>query len=381
MSPSPFGANGPERVRQLFDAHLDAGLHHGAQLAVYDGTTPVLDVAGGVTGPEGRETTASQKHLLFSCTKPYAGACLHHLRDRGMVDYDDRVVDHWPEFDRGDDGKAEVTVRHVLSHQAGLPTTGFEERPEEWGDWDRAVEAMEEADLVFAPGETAAYHSLSYGFLVGELVRRASGTAVDEYAREHVFEPLGMDDTSIGLPDDVSAEEVATLVGFEPYDSCRESGAGLDTGPKDAAALFNREAVQRATIPAATGIGTARDMARFYACLANGGELDGVRILSEETVGEATPCQVEVEHDGTMGVPRRYALGFECGGTAWDKYGSLSPRTVFGHGGLGSIVGWGQSGGLAMAYVTNGIRHEYEHGARVNAMADAVRTVFGPARG
>jgi hypothetical protein len=130
-------------------------------------------------------------------------------------------------------------------------------------------------------------------------------------------------------------------------------------------------------MPNATGIGTARDMARFYACLADGGTLDGVRLLSRETVAEATACQVEVAHDATMGVPRRYALGFERAGTAWDKYGTLAPPSVFGHGGLGSVVGWAQSEGLAMAYVTNGIRDEYEHGARVNAMADAVRTVFG----
>jgi CubicO group peptidase (beta-lactamase class C family) len=376
VSTSLFDATGPERVRHLFEAHLDAGLHHGAQLAVYDGTTPVLDVAGGVTGPGGAETTPGQRHLLFSCTKPYAGVCLHHLRDQGALDYDDPVVAHWPTFDRGDDRKADVTVRHVLSHQAGLPTTGFEERPGEWGDWDTAVTAMEDAGLVFEPGETAAYHSLSYGFLVGELVRRVSGTPVDEYAEEHVFEPLGMDDTSIGLPDDVPGDAVATLVGFEPYDSCRESGAGLETSTKDAAALFDRESIQRAVVPAATGIGTARDMARFYACLANGGELDGVRLLSEETVAAATTCQVEVERDGTMGVPSRYALGFGCGGTPWDKYGSLSPPETFGHGGLGSIVGWADPGGVAMAYVTNGIRHEYEHGARVNAVADAVRTVF-----
>jgi CubicO group peptidase (beta-lactamase class C family) len=367
-----------ERLRQLFDAHLDAGLHHGAQLAVYHEGDRVVDVAGGVTGPDGVETTTDRRHLLFSCTKPYAAVCLHHLRDRGAVDYDDAVVDHWPEFDRGDDRKTEVTVRHVLSHQAGLPTTGFEERFGEWSDWDAAVAAMEAADLVFEPGETAAYHSLSFGFLVGELVRRIAGTPIDEYAREHVFEPLGMDDTSIGLPMEVSGDAVATLVGFDPYDSCRDSGAGLGTGTKDAAALFNREAIQRAVVPAATGIGTARDMARFYACLASGGELDGVRLLDEETVAAATTLEITVDRDATVGVPRRYALGFERAGTVWDKYGSLPPASTFGHGGLGSIIGWGDSEDrLAMAYVTNGVRDEYEHGARANAMADAVRTVFG----
>jgi CubicO group peptidase (beta-lactamase class C family) len=381
MTATPFDATGPERVRQLFDAQLDAGLHHGAQLAVWADGELVVDVAGGVTGPDGTETTPETRHLLFSCTKPYAGVCLHHLRDRGLVDYDDAVVDHWPAFDRGGDRKTDVTIRHVLSHQAGLPSTKLDTRPEQWTDWDAAVEAMETADLSFEPGETAAYHALSYGFLVGELVRRVSDVPVDEYAREHVFEPLRMAETSIGLPDGVDNDAVATLVGFEPYDGCRESGVGLETTTKDAAALFNREAIRRATIPAATGIGTARDMARFYASLVDGGELDGVRLLSEETVAEATACQVEVERDVTMGVPSRYALGFGLGGTPWDKYGSLSPPRVFGHGGLGSIVGWGDAEeNVAMAYVTNGIRDEYEHGARVNTMADAVRTVFGWAR-
>jgi CubicO group peptidase (beta-lactamase class C family) len=370
-------SDGPGRVRQVFESHIDAGLHHGAQLAVYDGTDRVVDLAGGVTGPDGVETTADRRHLLFSCTKPYAGACLHHLRDRGAVDYDDPVVDHWPGFDRGDDDKAAVTVGHVLSHQAGLPVTGFEERPGEWGDWDAAVAAMEAAELVFDPGETAAYHSLSYGFLVGELVRRVSGTPIDEYAREHVFDPLGMDDTDIGLPADVPADEVATLVGFEPYDRCRDPGAGLDTPPAEAAALFNRASIQRAVIPAATGVGTARDMARFYACLANGGELDGARILTAETVAAATEERVAVDRDATVGIPRRYALGFGLGGTVPGKFGTLSPPATFGHGGLGSIVAWADPAGRSMAYVTNGIRHEHEHGARVNAVADAVRTVIG----
>jgi CubicO group peptidase (beta-lactamase class C family) len=102
-----------------------------------------------------------------------------------------------------------------------------------------------------------------------------------------------------------------------------------------------------------------------------------VRILSEETVTEATALQIQVERDATLGVPRRYALGFERAGTVWDKYGTLAPGSTFGHGGLGSIVGWGDAeDGVAMAYVTNGIRDEYEHGVRVNAMADAVRAAL-----
>lgn len=374
---SPFDADPVARVRRVFERHAAVGLHHGAQLAVYDGEERVLDLATGTVGPDGPETTPDRRHVLFSCTKPYAGVCLHRLVERGALDYDDPVCDHWPEFATPGTEKAEATVRHVLSHQAGLPYGPFDEAYDQWTDWDAAVAAMEELDPRFRPGSTAAYHALNYGFLVGELVRRVSGTPVDEYAREHVFEPLGMTETAIGLPDD-DPDDAATLAGFAAGERCRDAGVGLGGREGEAAELFNREPIRRAVIPAATGVGTARDMARFYACLVNGGTFGGTRLLASETVETATSVQVEVERDATMKVPRRYALGFERAGTAWDKYGTLAPRTTFGHGGLGSVVGWGDpESGLAMAYVTNGIREETEHAQRACEMADAVRRAFG----
>jgi CubicO group peptidase (beta-lactamase class C family) len=367
-----------DRLREVFETHLEAGLHHGAQLAVYREDELLVDFAGGVTDPDGEAETAEQRHLLFSCTKPFAGACLHHLADRDELSYDDQVIEHWPEFATGDSAKAEVTVRHVLSHQGGFPTSEFDAQPEQWSDWEAAVAAMEAVELDSEPGSTAAYHALTYGWTVGELVRRVSGTPIDAYAREHVFEPLGMAQTSIGLSEEASGEDVATLVGFEDFDRCRSPDAGLGTlSNAEAAALFNREAIQRAVVPAATGIGTAREMARFYACLAGGGALDGTRVLSAGAVERATGLQADVERDGTLGVPRRYGLGFELAGSAWDKYGTVSPPRVFGHSGLGSIVAWADPDTeTAMAYVTNGIREEYEHAARASAMADSVRAVL-----
>ena len=375
--PSTFDADPAARVRRVFERHATVGFHHGAQLAVYDGDDLVLDLATGTVDPDGPATTPDRRHVLFSCTKPYAGVCLHRLVERGHLDYDDPVREHWPAFADAGTEKAEATVRHVLSHQAGLPYGPFDEAYDQWHDWDAAVAAMEALDPRFRPGTTAAYHALTYGFLVGELVRRVSGQSIDAYARDNVFDPLGMDDTSIGLPAG-DPDDAATLAGFAPGERCRDAGVGLDGRESEAAALFNRESIRRAVIPAATGIGTARDMARFYACLVNGGELDGTRLLDAETVDTATSVQVEVERDATLSVPRRYALGFERAGTAWDKYGTLAPRTTFGHGGLGSIVGWGDpASGLAMAYVTNGIRDETEHGQRACEMADAVRRAFG----
>ena len=362
-----------ERIAALFDRHLEVGLHHGAQLGVYVDGEQVLDLAGGTTGPDGVDETPTQRHVLFSSTKPYAAVTLHSLVEDDALEYDDRVVEHWPEF--ADDGteKAEITVRQVLSHTAGLPQGEIDKRPDRWRDWDAVIEALEALEPVYPPGEVPAYHPLTFGWLVGELVRRVSGTPIEMAAAKRVFDPLGMDDTGIGLRDD-EADDVATIVPFETFDRCRDPGEGLGDHT-EVAAPFNTEALHRAVIPASTGIGTASDMARFYACLANGGELEGTRILSEETVDTMTRLEAETESDGTLGREARFALGFWKGGTTIAPYGSLSPPHTFGHAGLGSSVGWADPvEAVGFSYVTNGVRDgSYEHVARVNAVADAVR--------
>lgn len=362
------------QLRAAFDRQLDVGLHHGAQLAVYVDGELAVNFAGGSTAPDGEPTTTETPHIVFSCTKPYAGVGLHQLIERGKAEYDDPVVDHWPEFADEGSEKADITIRHVLSHTAGIPYGEFDERADKWGDWDAVVQAMEDIDPVFPPGEQPAYHAFNYGWVVGELVRRISGHPVDEYVARNVFEPLGMDDTSIGLDED-EADDVATLSGFEVFDRCRDPGEGLGIPASESAEAFNSEAVHRAVIPAANGIGTARDMARFYACIANGGELDGTRLLTEETVETATRTHAETESDGTLSRPARYALGFWTGGLPNDMFGTVSTERTFGHAGLGSIFGWGDPNlNVGFAYVTNGIREEsYEHAARVNALSDAVR--------
>lgn len=362
-----------ERISALFDRHLEVGLHHGAQLAVYLDGEQVLDLAGGTTGPNGDEETPARRHVLFSSTKPYAAVTLHTLVDEGLLSYDDRIVDHWPEFADSSSEKAEITVRQVLSHTAGLPRGEIDQRPDLWPDWDAVIEQLEEMELVYSPGEVPAYHPLTFGWLVGELVRRVTGTPIEAAAAERVFDPLEMANTGIGLRDH-ETDDVATLTAFDEFDRCRDPGEGM--GDHNAvAAPFNTEAIHRAVIPAATGIGTASDMARFYACLANGGELEGTRILSEETVETMIALEAETEADGTLDREARFALGFWKGGTTAAPYGVLSPERVFGHAGLGSSVGWADpQERIAFSYVTNGVRDgSYEHTARVNALADALR--------
>lgn len=364
------------RLERLFENQAAQGFHHGAQLAVYHEGEQVQDLTTGETGPDGQPVTSDQRFVLFSMTKPLTGACIHQLVEAGELAYDTPIVEYWPEFDRGDEGKAAVTVRHVLSHQAGVPVGEFDLRPNEWTDWDAAVDAMEEISLQFEPGTAGAYHLMNYGWILGELVRRVTGTTIGQYLRTNVLDPLGMTDTYLGLPPEID-DDVATLVGFEPFDRCRDPNPERSLNTADSAARFNREDFHQAEMPAGNAVGTASDIARFYACLLNGGELDGTHLLEPETIAEATSVQIDVEEDLVRGIPVRYALGFARAGTHVDKYGTLAPPSTFGHGGLRSSVGWADPEvDLAFCAVTNGIRDRYEHQLRMNELSDAVRRVY-----
>lgn len=367
-----------EQLRGVFERQIDVGLHHGAQLAVYSDGECIVDFAGGVLEPDGAETTPSTRHIVFSCTKPFVGVAVHQLVEEGTLSYDDPLVEHWPEF--ADDGseKAEITIGQVLSHTAGIPFGELDQQPEKWADWDAVVEAMETIEPVFPPGTQPAYHTANYGWLAGELLQRVTGKPVREVVAERVFEPLGMSDSSIGLDDSDDTEVVATLSGFDEFDRCASPGEGLGIPAADSAATFNDENLLRAVIPAANGISTARDMAKFYGCLANGGSLDGAELLSGDTLDHATEIHAETDSDGTLSRPAQYGLGFWVGGLANDMFGTVSEESQFGHAGLGSCFGWAdQEQNVGFAYVTNGIREEsYEHAARVNALSDAVQLLL-----
>ena len=187
-----------DQLRAEFDRQLDVGLHHGSQLAVYVDGELVVDFADGTTGPDGAATTTETRHLIFSCTKPYAGVGLHQLIEEGAADYDDPVVEHWPAFAEPGTPKATITIKQVLSHTAGIPYGEFDDQADQWGDWDAVVTAMEEIDPVFEPGTQPAYHTFNYGWLVGELIRQLSGQPVEEYVAANVCQLPHP--TSLSLP-------------------------------------------------------------------------------------------------------------------------------------------------------------------------------------
>lgn len=358
---------GLDEVRTIFFRQIETGRQPGAALAVYHRGQLVLDlVAGLADNQQGRRIESDTLFVLFSSTKPLASMSLHLLIERGQIGLDDPVARFWPGFAKN--GKEGVTIRHILTHRGGFPDTPSELTPERWRDWDAVVEAMENATPRYAPGTASAYHALNHGWVCAEIVHRVDGRGFPRFLREEITGPLGMRDTYVGLPPELEPR-VARLHGMEDVDE-----AGLI-----AVRTFNRPEVHQAIVPAGCGISTARDMARFYAMLVNGGELDGVRLFRPETVARATAVEVDNDRDLVLDQPCRRGLGFNLGGLpGWsDRYGAASTARTFGHGGAGTSICWGDPDlGVAMVFIPNGFRGNATNVPRCQEISDAVRRTF-----
>ncbi|MGH2615015.1 MAG: serine hydrolase domain-containing protein [Thermomicrobiales bacterium] len=337
----------------------------GAALAVYHRGRLVLDlVAGFADTQRGHLVRPDTLFSLFSGTKPFAAIALWQQIERGRAALDDPVAAHWPAFGRH--GKDQVTLRHILSHRGGFPLTPADLTPERWGDWAAATAAIAAMPLDHAPGTTSAYHHLTQHWVCAELVQRFDGRPFAEYVRAEITGPLGMTDTHIGLPAELE-QRVAKLHATD----------GADAWGLEIMQTVQRIVLYRLVVPAASGVATARDMARFYAALAAGGALDGARILRPETVDRMLRVEVDGEIDRTFDAPVRRGLGFELGGLAdvrrhWPGAGSTA-RT-FWHGGFGSSVCWGDSDReLAMAFLANGVRRDEPGAIARRDLSDAVR--------
>ena len=346
------------RVEELFHRQIDQGLHPGAALAVYRHGRPVLDLHGGVADCElGTPVKADTMFVLYSSTKPLAAACLHILWERGKLGWDDPVAAYWPQFARN--GKAGVTVRHVLTHRGGFPDTPSELTWDKWQDWEFVVRAMENTVPIFEPGQTIAYHPRNFGWVIGELVQRIDGRPFPQFLQEEVTGPLGMQDTFVGLP--------ASLEGRVSKEHAME-----DCDRPAMVAIYNKPEVHLTVQPAGGGIATARDLARFFAMMASGGCLDGKRILDADTIAEVTSLQSKgLDHTLERHVNR--SLGLTLADGRMGSPDKVTPRS-FGHGGAGTSVGWADPDlGLAVAYITNGFRAEQSNNQRLSAVSQAVR--------
>jgi CubicO group peptidase (beta-lactamase class C family) len=353
--------------RRFRDQLRPMRLFPGATLAVYAGGRLVLDLHGGLADTQRGELVATDTLFpLFSGTKPFAAVALWQQIERGRIDLDEPVAAYWPAF--GQLGKDRVLVRHILSHRGGFPTTPSSLLRAEWGDSEVAAQAVAAMPLEYEPGAVSAYHFLTQHWVIAELVRRLDGRVYADYLREEIIEPLELHDTWLVAP----PEHERRVVQLHATD-------GTDARSRDLLRAQHDAPLHRMAIPGASAVSTARDAARFYAAIAAGGALNGSRILRPETMGRMLSVETDGDIDATFDVPVRRGLGFELGGLADPRRhwpGATSTVRTFWHGGYGSSICWGdRDSGLAMAFLSNGVRRDEAGAVARRDLSDAVRAL------
>lgn len=324
-----------QRFQRLLDAVVDEGHECGLQVAVYRDGQLVVDAWAGVAdSATGRPVDGETLFPVFSVSKGIAATVMHLLVERGLVNYDTRVAEVWPEF--AGQGKAATTLRHVLAHTAGLPFMPEEISYTEMSDWTTMCALLARMTPDTPPGSCWNYHALTYGWLVGEIARRVSGRTFGELLAVDICCPLGLTGLFIGIPDAV-ASRVAVL----------EDAIGATTplevpGPRGIPAwmepltlMMNRPDTRRACLPSATGIMSARALARTYAALLPGG-VDGIELLPPARVHEATREQA-LDNGPLAGTPVGMGLGYQL---LLNLGGAPTPIPGFGHGGHGGANGF-----------------------------------------
>jgi CubicO group peptidase (beta-lactamase class C family) len=277
---------------------------------------------------------------IFSASKAVTAMVIHLLDERRLVHLDDAVAEYIPEFAKH--GKERITIRHVLTHRAGIPTVpGHMIDLDLALDQERVVRLLCEAKPTWRPGRRLAYHALTGGFVLGEIVRRVTGRSIRDVLQDEVLAPLGIADLGYGVPAE-RIPEVArhTFTGpsiLFPFDRLLRRALGVDF--KDAIRFSNDPRFLTGIVPAGNVIGTASSVGRFFEMLLRGGELDGVRVFDRRTIHRAVQEQSYLEMDLTMVFPVRYGMGFVLGADLVSIYGPGTPN-AFGHLGFTNILAW-----------------------------------------
>jgi len=365
----------------------------GAAAAVFLEGKPVVDIWAGRGRNDGPPWQRDTMSICYSGSKGILSTAIHMLATDGLIDYEAPVADYWPEF--GCNGKQKITVRHLLSHQAGLhKLVHLVDKLTDILDWDLIVSRLAKAEPDFDPGTANAYQAMTFGWLAGELVRRVSGLTVPELIEQRMVQPLKLDGLYIGnadtqmhrLPDFVGlpalqrrdAKPLSTDYGVPVWirskrlrDLCRR---GLT--PRHAKALFSHPAFWKACLPAMNGVATARSLAKMYAALSLGGAVDGVRLVSDEIIRQAAEVQTK-RADKVIIYPLHWKLGYHRA----DAFLMDVPE-AFGHFGLGGAGGWANpEQKLSFAFLHSGFPISVVGQTRTVMMTAAVYESLGIYKG
>ena len=385
-------ADGFEPVRDAFTANFESHGELGAGVAVYVDGELVVDLVGGVADEGGAAYGPDALQLVFSTTKGAAAVCANLLVQRGLLDPDALVTDIWPEY--GAAGKEATTVAMLLDHQAGVPVVDDPPTLEEVLQVTPIVEALAAQAPLWEPGTAHGYHALTYGWLVGEVVRRVDGRSIGQFFAEEVAGPLGLD-FWIGLPED-QQDRVVPLVPSRPsagdFDMSAldpeiipllqdMATAFLDPQSTTNRALmldgtfllgggrlaWNQPEVRASQIPAANGVTNARSLAKMYAACVS--EVDGVRLLDDPTIERAT-TEHSAGRDRVLVMPTRFGLGFMLTST----FSPLLGERSFGHPGAGGSLGFGdRDHKVGFGYVMSKMNAGLSNDPRSRGLIEALR--------
>ncbi|MFF2477147.1 serine hydrolase domain-containing protein [Streptomyces sp. NPDC058066] len=373
-----------DAVRAAFEENFDEREELGAAVTVLVDGAPVVDLWGGWA--DAARTRAWERDTVvnvWSTTKGPTALCAHILIDRGLLDPDAPVATYWPEFAAA--GKEGVLVRHLLSHRAGLAGLREPHSLEQLFDWELTTSRLAAQEPWWEPGSVSGYHALTYGFLVGEVVRRVSGLLPGAFLEREVTGPLGIDFT-IGLPDK-EAGRAAELVHPRARATSEQAAIFAQLAPAALAALTNpiagaseanTAAWRAAEIPAANGHGTARAVAALYAIVAGKGRLGDRQILSPEGAERIREGQGSCR-DLVLGAGFTHETELGLGLWLSGPNGSYGPNPrAVGHDGFGGSFGSADpESGVAMGYVMNRMGPHIADDPRKMALISAVYDVLG----
>ena len=369
----------------------------GSVCVMHHGET-VVDLWGGTAREDGGETWNSDTlSVVWASTKGAVSFCTHLLAARGEIDLDAPVADYWPEY--AQNGKAATTVKMMLNHQSGICAVSEPLPAGAYADWDTMIKAIEKQAPFFEPGTTHGYEALTYGWLLGEVIRRVTGLSLGTFFRTALAEPLGID-FWIGLPESeehrtarmiLPATDPANLSPFmqamaDPTSvqalALGNSGGYMDLD-ENGVRNFDLPLAHGAEIGAAGGMTNGRGLAGLYAPLACGGSLNGVDYVDADTLARMAAVSSASSRDFTLLAPMRFSLGYfksvdNRRGPANMRDSMFLPEPAFGHPGYGGSIGFADpESGISFGYTMNRMGDGMLLNERGQSLIDAVYRSLG----